>query len=147
AGMSPGKEESAGKRLRQRITPGNRWISQGPRCSESSTIQYHLTKNGLPLLGLRPERCSREGRFPARQAFENDLAVSGPNVVGGYSEASRHYCRRRLVNHGILARLGGGMHASAHAFDGPSGGCKAQRTEGFLLEFLVFHEEIDYGSF
>lgn len=28
AGMSPGNEESAGKRLRQRITPGNRWLKR-----------------------------------------------------------------------------------------------------------------------
>jgi transposase len=71
AGMCPGNEESAGKRVRSRITPGNRWLK---RTLAQATWAASHTKNSY-LASQYRRLAGRRGRKRALTAVGHSILV------------------------------------------------------------------------
>jgi transposase len=71
AGMCPGKEESAGKRIRSRITPGNRWLKRN--LAQAAWAASH-TKNTY-LASQYRRLAGRRGRKRALIAVGHSMLV------------------------------------------------------------------------
>ena len=71
AGMCPGNEESAGKRVRRRITPGNRWLK---RTLAQASWAASRTKNSY-LASQYRRLAGRRGRKRALIAVGHSILV------------------------------------------------------------------------
>ena len=70
AGMSPGNEESAGKRRRQRITPGNRWLKR--TLVQAAWAASHTSKSYL---------ASQYRRLAGRRGKKRALVAVGHSIL------------------------------------------------------------------
>jgi len=71
AGMSPGNEESAGKRQRRRITPGNRWLKR--TLSQAAWAASHVKNSYLAAQYRR--LAGRRGKKRALIAVAHSMLV------------------------------------------------------------------------
>jgi transposase len=90
AGMCPGNEESAGKRRRRRITPGNRWLKQ--TLAQAAWAARH-TKH---LLGFP---VSPGGRPPGKETRSDSRGPFDAGDLLSHAQSRHELCRlgRRLL--------------------------------------------------
>ena len=103
AGMSPGNNESAGKRYSGRITPGNKWLKA---CLVEASWAASKTKNTY--LKARYHRlAARRGRKRALVALGHKILIMAYHIIkeqSTYSELGADYFER-LNEQAIIRRL------------------------------------------
>jgi len=77
AGVSPGNNESAGKRQSGRTTPGNKWLKSG--LSESAWAAFRA--KGTYLQARYHRLASRRGRKRATMAVAHTLLIMAYHIV------------------------------------------------------------------
>ncbi len=111
AGMSPGNEESAGKRQRRRITPGNRWLKR--TLAQAAWAASHVKNSYLASQYRR--LASRRGKKRALIAVAHSMLVivyhmlkAGTEFVDLRGDFFDHLEPKRLTRYYItrLQRLG-----------------------------------------
>jgi transposase len=79
--MCPGNEESAGKRRRRRITPGNRWLKQ--TLAQAAWAANHPKKTYLT---------SQYRRVAGHRGKKRALDCRGPLDAGDFLSHDQIYC-------------------------------------------------------